>query len=214
MKDKTCPVCINHAHFRLRKETTDYHQCTNCKMIFCDPIDQDGLVGGGAHEERNTQQNPLRIARINGMTIGLNKEDVCILDAGCGFGRLIKDLNDAGYKNADGWDAYNPEYSKLPEKDKYHIITCIEMIEHTSGAYSEIDVMYRSLRKGGVVYLETGFLDAAWEDGISDEDNPYINVSAGHSSIWTHHAMDIAFTQRGFYVQQKMNRHCHLYMKK
>lgn len=214
MKDRICPVCSNTAPFRFRKEASDYFQCINCKLLFCDPIDQEGLVGGGAHEERNTLQNPLRIERIKQMTQGARPEDVYILDAGCGFGRLIKDLKDAGFPNVDGWDAYNPEYSKLPERDKYHVIICVEMIEHTSGSYPEIDVMYRSLKKGGGAYIETGFLSAAWEDGVQDEDNPYVNPIAGHSTIWTHHAMDIAFLQRGFNIGRKFNRHCHLYMKK
>lgn len=214
MENRVCPVCSNVATFKFDKSGTLYFQCFNCKMIYSNPIDQEGLVGGGAHEERNTQQNPLRIERIKQLSYGSKPEDVNILDAGCGFGWLIKHLKEAGFPNTDGWDAYNPEYSRLPLKDHYHIITCIEMIEHTSSPYAEIDVMYRALKKGGVVYLETGFLNAAWEDGVTDEDNPYINERAGHSTIWTHHAMDVAFLSRGFSVIQKLNRHCHLYIKK
>lgn len=212
--DKTCPICSNQAIFTFRKETSDYYQCTNCRMLFCDAIDQEGLVGGGAHEERNTLQNPLRIERIRQMTMGSRPEDVYILDAGCGFGRLINDLKESGFPNVDGWDAYNPEYSRLPEKDKYHVIICVEMIEHTVSNYPEIDVMYRALKKGGIIYMETGYLDASREDGVADIDNLYINPIAGHSTIWTHHAMDIAMTSRGFSVCRKMNRHCHLYKKK
>lgn len=214
MKDKTCPVCSNVSIYRFTKRSTVYHQCTNCRMIFSDPISQEGLVGGGAHEERNVQQNPMRIERIKQMTLGSDPKDVHILDAGCGFGWFVKDLKEAGFVNTEGWDAYNPEYSKLPEKDKYHLITCVEMIEHTSLPYAEIDVIYRSLKKGAVAYIETGFLNAGWEDGVDDEVNPYITPDAGHSTIWTHHAMDIAFVSRGFQVLQKFNRHCHLYVKK
>lgn len=214
MNEKICYICNNIALFKFKKGNTDYHQCINCRTIFSGPLDQEGLVGGGAEIERNTQQNHLRIQRVAELSLGEKKEDLFILDAGAGHGLFIKDLKEAGYPNVDGWDAYNPEYSRLPEKDKYHIITCVEMIEHTSANYVEIDVMYRALKKGGVVYFETGFLNATWDEGIPDEENPYINPNAGHSTIWTHHGMDLLMVLKGFMLLQKINRHCHVYIKK
>lgn len=209
----TCSICNNIAVERLKKGVVQYYQCTNCLVLFCGPTSQEGLVGGGAEMERNQQQNYLRIERIAELTRGIKKEDLHLLDAGCGHALLINDFKAAGYHNVDGWDAYNEEYSRLPEKGKYDVITCVEMIEHCSSGYHEITVMNRSLKKGGIAYIETGFLNAAWEDGLSNEDNPYINPLAGHSTIWTHHAMDIAFLQRGFSIFQKVNRHCHVYVK-
>lgn len=214
MNDKTCPICNNQSHFRLKKENVDYFQCTNCKTIFCDALDNDNLIGGGAHEERNTQQNYLRIERINNLTHTIKKEDVFILDFGCGFGRLVDDLKKDGFENTFGYDLYNEQFSLLPEKNKYHIVVSVELFEHLSFPYVEIDAIYRSLKDIGYVYIETGFLNAAWDEGLKDEDNPYINPAAGHSTIYTHHGLDVLMASKGFKVEQKFNRHCHVYSKR
>lgn len=209
-----CPICNNAAYFVFRKVNTDYSMCTNCKTVFSDVLDNDNLVGGVAEVERNTQQNHLRIARVDEMTLGMKKEDVFILDWGCGTGYLIEDLKKAGYINTFGYDAYNPPFQKLPEKDKFHIVISVECFEHFSAPYVEVDVIHRVLKDNGVCYIETGYLDATREDGIADVDNPYINPDAGHSTIYTHHGMDVLMALRNFRPIQKFNRHCHLYGKR
>lgn len=213
MKDKTCIICNNHAHHLFTKLNVVYHQCTSCNMVFSDYIDQDGMVGGGAHEERNTQQNPLRIQRIEDLTKGNRKQDVFILDWGCGFGRLVNDLKAAGYENTFGYDPYNEEFAHLPEANKFHLIVSIECIEHLGVPFVEFDAMYRLLKPGGVVMLESGFLNAAREDGVKDEDNFYINPAVGHCTIHTHHSVDVLMMKKGFEPRQHVDRHCRVYQK-
>lgn len=210
---RVCPCCNNGSAFRLKKGLTDYYQCSNCRTIFSMPLNNENMIGGGAHEERNTIQNPLRISRAEGITNGIKKEDVYILDFGCGFFRLGDDLKKAGFVNTFGFDLYNPEFSKLPEKNKFDLVISVETFEHFSFPFSEIDVIHRSLKKGGICYIETGFLNAAWDDGVSDEDNPYINPLVGHSIIYTYHGIDLLMSLKGFSPVPKINRHCHLYRK-
>lgn len=213
MTEKNCPICNNIAPYRLSKGTVHYNQCSNCKTIFCDTLDNDNKVGGGAEIKRNTQQNHLRICRIDELTAGEKKENMFILDWGAGHGLLIKDLIAAGYVNSHGYDAYALEFQRLPEKDKYHVVVSVETFEHFSPNFIEIDVIYRSLKKNGVVYVETGFLDAAWADGLEDEANPYISPEVGHSTVFTHHGLDVLMCRKGFVPCQKFNRHCHVYQK-
>lgn len=213
MKEIICPVCNNHSGFRFRKEATDYFQCSSCKIIFSIYIDQEGLVGGGAHEERNTKQNPQRIDRVNKLTVGNRKDEVFILDFGCGFGRLVNDLRAAGYTNTFGYDSYNEMFSKLPDANRFHLIISVECIEHLGAPFIEMDAMYRWLKPGGIVMLESGFLNAAWEDGLSDKDNPYINPIAGHCTIHTHHSIDLLMNMKGFSPREHINRHCRIYQK-
>lgn len=208
-----CPVCNNFTKEIFRKKNVQYYKCDNCTMVFSDELPNDNLVGGTAEIERNTQQNHLRIARVDEMSLGMKKEDVYILDFGSGTGYLVQDLINHGYVNTTGYDAYNPKFQRLPEKGKYHIIICVETAEHFSKPFIEFDVMYRSLLPGGIACIETGYLDATREDGISDEDNPYINPDAGHSTIYTHHAMDLLMVQKGFTPRPRFNRHCLLYQK-
>jgi len=208
-----CFICSNEALPRLKKNNIQYYQCTNCKTLYCSELDQDGLVGGGAEIERNTLQNHLRIERIESMSNGMKKEDVFILDWGAGHGYLINDLKKAGFMNTFGYDPYTEEFSQLPEKNKFNIIVSVECFEHMSKPFVEINAMHRSLKKNGCIYLETGFLNAAWDDGVDDEDNPYITPLAGHSTIFTHHGMDLLMALKNFAPCQKFNRHCHVYQK-
>lgn len=182
-------------------------------MLYCDPIEQEHLVGGGAEIERNTQQNHLRIERINSILKDRKKEDVFILDAGCGHGLLINDLKKDGYLNTHGWDAYNPEYSRLPEKNKYDFIFCVEMLEHTSFSYPEVDVMFRALKNNSWLYIETSFVDVAEQENIDLSEFPYVAPDWGHTSIFSHHSLDVLMVGRGFKIGRHINRHCRLYYK-
>lgn len=212
MIERICTVCSNPASFRLRKQTTDYFQCDSCHFLFSDYIDQTGLVGGQNHEARNVEQNHIRIDRIATMTEGMKRGDVNICDFGCGWGWLVNDLNKAGF-NAMGYDGYNEEFSRLPEKNKYHVVTCVECIEHCVSPFIELDVINRSLVMGGVAYFETGYFDIAVEDGIPLEDYIYVSAEAGHSSIFSHHAFDLLMSYKGFVPKRHFDRNCRLYRK-
>jgi hypothetical protein len=213
MKDKICPICNNHSHFKFRKETSYYFQCTNCKTLFCDPIDQEGMVGGEFEEGRNIDENHIRISRIAEMSLGIPKEELRILDFGCGHGMMLNDLKDAGYINAIGYDAYNPEYNTLPITNQFHVITAIEVIEHTSSPFIELNWMYKALAIGGCVMLETSFVDIANEEGIPLDKFFYVAPQNGHSTIFSHHGLDLLMTMKGFIPKQHFNRNVRLYQK-
>lgn len=210
--DKICPICNNHAHWRLNKLGTDYHQCTNCRTLFSAPLDNSGMVGGGSEIERNTLQNAERINRLK-VIFGGHTDGVNVLDFGAGTGYLVDDLNAAGH-NAIGYDAYNPKFKILPEKDKFHACTMIECAEHLSHPFIEFDCIYRSLLKGGVLMIETSFIEIADQEGLELEDFFYINPAAGHSTIYSWHGLDLLLSIKGFTPLQHINRHVRLYIKK
>lgn len=211
IRPRICPICNNEAPLRLTKQYTEYFQCESCKMLFSEPLNQEGLVGG-MHEDGRALQNDIRLGRIETMTNGLKKEDIRILDFGCGHGLLVNYLKEAGY-NVIGYDAYNEEYSRLPEKNKYHLCLMIEVVEHTSSPFVEVDVINRSLVDGGLLYIETGFVDIATEDGISLDDYLYVSPAAGHSTIFTHHSLDCLMLLKGFQSKRHFDRNCRLYTK-
>lgn len=209
---KICPACNNHAHFRLDRSGVHYFQCTSCRTLFSEPLDNSNMVGGGNEVARNVEQNHLRIERIKNAVMGIKKEDVRILDFGCGHFMLGNDLLKEGY-HCDGYDAFNEEYSKLPEKNKYHVVTAIEVIEHTSYPFVELDVIHRSLVNGGLIMLETSFIEIAQMDGIELDDFFYIDPSVGHSTIFSHHGLDVLMCLKGFAPTSHWNRHVRAYKK-
>lgn len=212
-RDRTCPICNNVAQYRLTKGVTQYFQCTNCKTLFCDELDNDNMVGGEHEVGRNELQNHLRVARVGEMLLGYKKEDVSILDFGAGHGFLVKDLKAAGYPNVSGYDAYYEHFSRLPEKNKYHVITMIECIEHLAAPYVEIDVIFRSLVNGGCLMVETSFVDIAWQENIELEDFFYIAPQNGHSTIFSHHGIDVLMLKKGLTPIQHFNRHVRVFQK-
>lgn len=210
---KDCPICNNESNLRITKGVVKYYQCSNCKSLFCEPLNQEGLVGGKFEVERNEKENHLRIERTDKILKGLDKAEVNILDFGCGQGLLINDLKKAGYPNVDGYDAYSEQYSRLPENNKYQLIIMVEVAEHFSAPYFEFDVAYRALVNGGVIMTETGMLDAAFEDGHTIDNYFYIAPEAGHSTIYTNHGLDVLMVQKGFRVKPFFNNYVRLYQK-
>lgn len=210
-RPRICPICNGDAPLRLSKKSTQYFQCESCRMLFSDPLNQEGLVGG-QHEDGRALQNDIRLDRIETMMNGMKKEDIRILDFGCGHGYLVSYLKEQGY-DVTGYDAYNEEFCRLPEKDKYHLCVCVEVIEHTSAPFVELDVIHRSLVNGGLLYLETGFINIATEDNIPLEEYVYVSPEAGHATIFSHHSMDYLMLLKGFRSKRHFDRNCRLYTK-
>lgn len=212
MNTKTCYICNNHAHLLFVKKGTEYHCCTNCGTLFSDPLENSGMVGGMNEVPRNVEQNTGRIERLKTLCGG-NLKDVNVLDFGCGTGYLIKDLRDGGFE-AEGYDAYNEQFSRLPEKNKFQLCTIVECIEHLSKPFAELDCIYRSLIPGAVVYVETSFTDVAEQEGIPLDLFSYVEPSVGHSTIFSWHGLDVLMLRKGFVPTQHINRHVRLFIKK
>jgi 2-polyprenyl-3-methyl-5-hydroxy-6-metoxy-1,4-benzoquinol methylase len=171
------------------------------------------MVGGEHEEGRNLGQNHLRLARIEGMAIGIPREQTNILDFGCGHGYLVEYLQNSGFPNVQGFDAYSVQFSTLPSKEKYHIITAIEVFEHTSAPFVEIDLIWRSLVDNGLVMIESSFVNVADEENIPLEEFFYIAPQNGHATIFSHHGLDLLMTLRGFVPRQHWDRQVRLYQK-
>ena len=182
------------------KNGVEYFQDDN-GIIFCEPLNQDNMVGGGCEVPRNEQQNFIRIDRVRRI-----KDNANVLDFGCGNGMLVKDLTDAGI-NCLGYDKFNPKFKKLPKKETFDIVIMVEVIEHLNEPFKEIDLIYKSLVKGGSVMIETSFSD--W---LTLEDT-YIEPSVGHSTIFSHRGLTELMASKGFSEGSHFNRNVRIYTK-
>ncbi len=209
---KSCIVCNNLSYPILKKVAAQYYQCSSCETVFCDELDNSNMVGGGAEEQRNVVQNPERIERLD-LLLGGKRKGINVLDFGCGHGMLVDDLNKAGYA-ATGYDVYNSKFNKLPQKNFYHACTMVEVVEHLATKFIELDVICRSLLPGGILMVETSFVDVAKEENIELEDFFYITPEAGHSTIFSHHGLDVLMCLKGFKPFEHFNRHCRIYLKR
>lgn len=212
MKDKICPICNNIAPFRITKEGVDYNQCSSCKTLFSDTLDNSGKVGGGAEAPRNDVFNPVRLTRIKAMFTH-RTDKIKILDFGAGSGMFVNFMRDAGYE-IDGYDLYNPEFEQLPKNDTYDLVNMCEVIEHLSGQFIEIKAISRYLKKGAILMCETSFIDIAAEDGTSYKDWFYLDPRVGHSTVFSHHSIDLLMAKNGLHPIQHIDRNVRLFTKK
>lgn len=208
-KNTICPVCRSVSKIIFTKNKYDYYECTNCKSLFVPGgIDQSNMVGGGFEVERNTIQNEERINRFRTMT-GIYGS---VLDFGCGHGMLVNDCRIAGL-SCDGYDKFNDKFNYSIRR-KYNLISMIEVIEHLSDPYEELNTIFESLQDNGVIYIETSFVDVAIEENIPLKDFFYINPDVGHCTIFSHKGLDILMQSRGFTPEKHINRNTRVYQKK
>jgi SAM-dependent methyltransferase len=182
------------------KNGTEYFQDDN-GIIFCDPLNQDQMVGGGCEQVRNEMQNHLRLDRVFRL-----KDNANVLDFGCGNGLLIRDMKAVGIK-CTGYDKFNPKFKKLPKKETFDIVIMVEVIEHLNEPFKELDMIYQSLVKGGIVMIETSFSD--W---LTLEDS-YIEPSVGHSTIFSHRGLTELMSSKGFTEGGHFDRNVRIYKK-
>jgi hypothetical protein len=201
-----CIVCGDNSPERLIKENVQYYQCETCKTLFSESLPNDNMIGGGFELERNQNHNQERIFRIKEL-LGGNK----ILDYGCGHGLFIEDMKKSDL-DCDGYDKYNSEFDKIV-RDNYDVITMVEVIEHLSQPFNELDEIYKLLKVGGFLYIETSFVDIANFEKIELEDFFYISPSVGHSTIFSHRGLDILMLKKGFIPTSHINRNVRVYAK-
>lgn len=170
--------------------------------LFCSPLDQSKKVGGAGEELRNQVQNKERLQRIR----AINPNPI-LLDYGCGHGLFVQFLQDKKIK-ATGYDPYNEKFSKKPIVNFYNIVTLIEVIEHTTEPYSEIDEIWNYLKPGGTLFIETSFVD--W---MMIPDDPYIAPELGHSTIFSHRGLDLLLVKKKFKIAKPINMNVRLYYK-
>lgn len=210
MKDRICPICSNVAPFLLNKTGEDYYQCSSCRTVFCNGLDQSEKVGGGNEVPRNEQFNPLRLQRVERMFDG---KKIKILDFGAGSGLYVKFMREAGY-DVDGFDPYNPEFDRMPPADTYDMVNLCEVIEHLDGEYVEIKAIARCMKKGAVLVVETSFVNCMEEDGFTPETFFYLDATVGHSTLFSHHGIDVLMMKHNLWPFQHHNRNVRCYTKK
>lgn len=207
-----CPICRRKNEIAFHKKGSDYHLCSYCLTCYCESIDQSGMVGGGFELERNTRQNIDRIIRFKNI-IGSDK--FTHLDFGCGHGMLVKDCKKE-YIESDGYDRYNPEFANLDDfYEKYEIISLIEVIEHLSYPFVDINVIEAALKPSGILYIETSFVDLFVKENAAEDlmNEYYVEPEVGHNTIFSHFSLDLLMLMKGFTVGQHINQNVRIYQK-
>lgn len=202
-----CPACNESSKERLVKKETKYFQCEYCNTLFSGALPNDNMVGGGMEVERNKQQNQGRLDRF----VSLVGRNASVLDYGCGHGMLVDFLEENNI-SALGYDKYNKKYNFIAAHN-FDLVSMVEVIEHLSYPFHELDQINLLLKDEGILYIETSFVDVAAEEKIPLEDFFYIEPLVGHSTIFSHKGLDILMVKKGFLPLTHINRNVRLYKK-
>jgi SAM-dependent methyltransferase len=79
-----------------------------------------------------------------------------ILDYGCGAGLFVKFLQEKGFENVSGYDAFVPEYSVQYRLDEsYDAVVSYDVIEHADDTRDFMASLARLVRPGGLLVIGT-----------------------------------------------------------
>ena len=126
-----------------------------------------------------------------------------LIDFGCGHGELLEDMANTGIQ-AFGYDKYNEDYAIMP-KVKVDCVSMIEVMEHLTSPFEELNVIVGALKPNGLLYIETSFAD------FLDMSSDYIDPVKGHCTIFSYASMDFLMKQKGFVLDKIINRNTRVY---
>ena len=162
--------------------------------------------------EIKTFTHPIDLELINNFFDNQSR----IVDFGCGYGRIVKQLTDLGFENVYGFDTSkeliargisennlslyhidNPTELKLEDNSidliiLFAVLTCIPSNE---GQNSLISLLLSKLKKGGILYISDYYLQ---ENSVEVERYEYLNGDKNNfgvfklpeGAIFRHHTKD------------------------
>ena len=167
-----------------------------------------------------TFTHPLDLDRFSEMVT----KDANILDFGCGYGRTIIELNNAGFNSVKGVDTslnlINRAKKVSPDIDVQHIepaqtpfesqsfdcvilfavLTCIPEADHQSNLVAEVR---RILKPGGILYLSDYLLQPENTREAVYDQNGVFTISEG--ATFRHHTIDYLRVLLKDFVSLKQN---------
>lgn len=148
--------------------------------------------------EIKTFTHPIDIELLNSY---LNKQST-IIDFGCGYGRIVKELRDLGFENVCGFDTSKELISRGISENNlplYHIenptelalednsVDCIILfavltcIPSNEGQNNLIDLLQSKLKKGGILYISDYYLQ---EKSIEVDRYEYLNGDKNNFGVF------------------------------
>lgn len=139
-----------------------------------------------------------------------------ILDYGCGYGRIVKELNDNGYKNIIGVDTSDElvvrgknennlnlkaiaspnEISNLPHQyDAVILFAVLTCIPSNEGQKNLINLLNNQLKKDGIIYISDYYLQSNSKEMteyeyFNDDKNNYGTFSLAEGATFRHHTQE------------------------
>lgn len=181
-----------------------YRRCADCGFLFTDAFDDWSIEQFRTHiyndgyeavdpdyRIKRPTDNAAAIARF----WGPHKAGMRVLDYGGGNDVLCAGLRAQGFGEAVTYDPMVPEHAARPE-GKFDLVTCFETLEHVPDPLATIGAIAACLAEpGGVFYSTLTQPDDFDTQGMGWW---YVGPRNGHISIYTKHALALAWNKFGF----------------
>lgn len=154
-----CPLCASHHSYPLPVAGKRYHRCRQCELVWLDAGDHlDEAAEKAVYDGHDNRVDDPRyrtfLMRAFGEVLARVPAPASGLDFGCGPGpALIAMGREAGYRMA-GYDKFYADEPALLVQE-YDFITSTEVIEHIAEPRVALDLLWRCLKPGGILVLQT-----------------------------------------------------------
>lgn len=154
-----CPLCASYQAYPLSVVGKRYYRCERCELVWLDAADHLDAEGEKAvydgHDNRvDDPRYRAFLMRAFGEVLARVPAPASGLDFGCGPGpALIAMGREAGYVMA-GYDKFYADEPALLAQ-QYDFITSTEVIEHIAEPRIALDLLWRCLKPGGILVLQT-----------------------------------------------------------
>lgn len=191
-----CYVCHTHTSSPVfTKKDVPYFYCRTCETIFSKHIPSQVIKT--ENDKANERNKPsLYHTQLDRITKALGKTPRNLLDFGCGDGTLVEYTTQQEIESF-GIDKRTQLQVEHFPKASFDAVTMIEVIEHLYDPVSVFKKLNWVMREGGVIYVESTFIDTI----LNPETDPYVDPSIGHCCIHSKQSIAHIARQSGFEPQ-------------
>ena len=195
-----CCNAENPYEFGFSGAVVDYLRCSKCGFLFttfCDSWSADDfrdLIYNDDYIMVDGEYEEIRPARTAGVIAERFRgaENARILDYGSGSGVFSMRMRDEGFLNTEEFDPFS---SPTRPEGRFDIITCFEVIEHTSQPRNTLDDLVSHLRPDGCIILSQTLQP---DNILSTRGNWwYLAPRNGHLSTYTEEALELLGREHG-----------------
>jgi len=181
-----------------------YFRCDACDFTFATQFDawqpEDFArniynAGYAAIDPDYLKVRPANKAQSVVNLFAAQRSSLSVLDYGGGNGQLAANLAAAGFRRAETYDPFTPEFSRLPT-DRFDLVTCFEVMEHVPDPVAVAQTIAGLVVDDGLVLFSTLVQPANFlEIGLQW---PYAAPRNGHISLYSRRSLERLWAPLGF----------------